>query len=83
MFPDDEIFDSLREQITLSLPDLASGVHVLMVKATDAAGNVGTGDVLLGGKGRVRSDSSGHLQGADPRREEARSDASGALLTTT
>jgi hypothetical protein len=51
MFPDDEIFDSLREQITLSLPDLAPGAHVLMVKATDAAGNIGTGDVLLGGKG--------------------------------
>ena len=54
MFPDDEIFDSLREQITLSLPDLAPGVHVLMVKATDAAGNIGTGDVLLGGKGPGR-----------------------------
>src|SRR5262249_35822318 len=51
IFPDDEIFDSLREQITLSIPDLAPGVHVLMVKATDAAGNIGTGDVLLGRKG--------------------------------
>ena len=51
MFPDDEIFDSLREQITLSLPELASGVHILMVKATDAAGNIGTGDLLLGEKG--------------------------------
>jgi hypothetical protein len=47
MFPDDELFDSLGEHITLSLPDLAAGTHILMVKATDAAGNVGTGDMLL------------------------------------
>jgi hypothetical protein len=54
MFPDDEIFDSLEERITLTLPDLAAGVHILMVKATDAAGNVGTGDALLDVKGPGR-----------------------------
>ncbi len=47
IFPDDGLFDSLRETITLSLPDLKPGTHLLMVKATDAAGNVGTGDALL------------------------------------
>jgi hypothetical protein len=47
VFPDDGLLDSLREPITLSLPDLKPGVHLLMVKATDAAGNVGTGDALL------------------------------------
>jgi hypothetical protein len=47
IFPDDGIFDSPREQISLSLPDLSTGAHILMVKATDAAGNVGTGDLLL------------------------------------
>ena len=47
IFPDDGLFDSPRERIKLSLPDLAPGSHILMVKATDAAGNVGTGDVLL------------------------------------
>jgi hypothetical protein len=47
IFPDDGLFDSLREQITLSLPDLKPGTHLLMVKATDAAGNVGSGDALL------------------------------------
>ncbi len=47
IFPDDGLFDSLREQITLSLPDLATGTHILMIKATDAAGNIGTGDLLL------------------------------------
>jgi hypothetical protein len=46
-FPDDGLFDSSREQITLSFPDLKPGVHILMVKATDSAGNVGTGDALL------------------------------------
>ena len=47
MFPDDRIFDSPRERIDLTLPNLGSGTHVLLVKATDAAGNVGTGDRLL------------------------------------
>jgi len=50
IFPDDGLFDSLRETITLRLPDLKSGTHLLMVRATDAAGNVGSGDVLLDGR---------------------------------
>ncbi len=52
IFPDDGIFDSLRERISLSLSDLAEGTHLLMVKATDAAGNIGTGDLLIVIKGR-------------------------------
>jgi hypothetical protein len=52
IFPEDGIFDSPREQIDLALPDLAAGTHILMVKATDAAGNVGTGDLLLDVEGR-------------------------------
>jgi hypothetical protein len=52
IFPDDGIFDSLHEQITLSLSGLGEGTHILMVKATDAAGNIGTGDMLLEIKGR-------------------------------
>jgi hypothetical protein len=52
IFPDDGIFDSPREQITLSLADLGEGTHILMVKATDAAGNIGTGDLLLDVKRR-------------------------------
>ena len=47
IFPDDELFDSSEEKITLRIPDLKQGVHLLMVRATDAAGNVGTGDALI------------------------------------
>ena len=47
IFPDDGLFDSSQEKITLSLPDLKPGVHLLMVRATDSAGNLGTGDALI------------------------------------
>ena len=47
IFPDDELFDSTEEKITLRIPDLKRGTHLLMVRATDAAGNVGTGDALV------------------------------------
>ena len=47
LFPDDGLFDTSREQITLALPELKPGVHLLMVRGTDAAGNVGSGDSLI------------------------------------
>ena len=47
IFPDDELFDSTEEKITLRIPDLKRGAHLVMVRATDAAGNVGTGDALV------------------------------------
>jgi hypothetical protein len=50
IFPDDALFDSLLERITLSLPDLKPGSHLLMVRTTDAAGNVGAADVLIEAK---------------------------------
>ena len=53
IFPNDGLFDSLREQITLSLRELTPGTHILMVKATDAAGNLATGDELLEVKDRA------------------------------
>jgi hypothetical protein len=46
-FPEDGLFDTTREELTIALPDLEPGVHLLMVRATDAAGNVGSGDALL------------------------------------
>ena len=41
------LFDTREEKITLAIPDLKPGVHLLMVRATDSAGNVGTGDALI------------------------------------
>jgi hypothetical protein len=53
IFPVDGLFDTSREVIKLSLPDLKPGTHLLMVRATDAAGNVGSGDALLDVKTRL------------------------------
>jgi hypothetical protein len=47
IFPDDELFDACEEKITLRIPDLKRGTHLVMVRATDSAGNVGTGDALV------------------------------------
>ncbi len=48
IFPDDGLFDTPAESITIALPDLKPGTHVLMVRAFDAAGNLGTGDLVIG-----------------------------------
>ena len=50
IFPDDGLFDSPSESITIPLPDLNPGTHLLMVRATDAAGNLGTGDLVITGR---------------------------------
>ena len=47
IFPEDGLFDSTSEKAALNLPDLKPGVHLLMIRATDAAGNVGSADALL------------------------------------
>jgi hypothetical protein len=50
IFPDDGLFDTPNESITIPLPDLKPGTHILMVRATDAAGNLGTGDLVIPGR---------------------------------
>lgn len=50
IFPDDGLFDTSNESITIRLPDLKQGTHILMVRATDAAGNLGTGDLVIPGR---------------------------------
>ncbi len=47
IFPEDGLFDSPTESIEIALPDLTPGVHVLVVRATDAAGNEGSGDAVF------------------------------------
>jgi len=50
IFPDDGLFDTQTEQLTIALPDLKAGAHLLMVRAVDAAGNTGSGDALITAK---------------------------------
>ncbi len=47
VFPDDGLFDTADETVTIPLADLKPGTHILVIRATDAAGNVGTGDTLI------------------------------------
>jgi len=47
VFAKDGLFDTPVEGVDIPLPDLKPGTHVLVVRATDAAGNVGTGDALI------------------------------------
>ncbi len=47
VFADDGLFDTPSESVSIPLPDLKPGTHILVVRAVDAAGNVGTGDALI------------------------------------
>jgi hypothetical protein len=49
--PSDGISDSLSEQYRIPLERLSAGEHTLLLKATDAEGNVGTQSVRLPGGG--------------------------------
>lgn len=50
IFPDDGLFDSPSEKHAIALSDLKPGAHILMVRATDAAGNLGTCDLVIPGR---------------------------------
>lgn len=47
IFPEDGLADSMRETFSIPLKDLGPGSHVIMVRAVDAAGNTGTGDLVV------------------------------------
>lgn len=47
VFPDDGLFDAIEETLAFRLPEPGPGPHVVVVRATDAAGNVGSGDAVL------------------------------------
>lgn len=47
VFAEDNLFDTLVETVVIPLPDLKPGTHILVVRATDAAGNLGTADALI------------------------------------
>jgi sugar lactone lactonase YvrE len=44
---DDGIVDSRKETFTLKLPALAPGEHLLVLRATDTAGNIGLGKAVI------------------------------------
>lgn len=46
-FPTDGLFDSAREQFSIDLANLAPGMHVLVVRVTDASGQTGADDVVF------------------------------------
>ena len=41
LFPSDLVFDSGKEDLALTLRDLAPGEYTLVIRATDSRGNVG------------------------------------------
>lgn len=47
LYSEDGLFDASREEFRLTLPELAAGSHVLVVRATDAAGHTGSADLTL------------------------------------
>jgi hypothetical protein len=47
LFPIDSLFDSKTESFRFAPPDLRPGAHVIAVRVVDAAGNVGTGDLVF------------------------------------
>ncbi len=47
VFPQDGLFDTRSEHLSVSLDHLEAGAHLLVVRGTDALGNVGTGDLVF------------------------------------
>lgn len=49
LFPTDDLLDTASEAFDLVLPELATGTHIVAVRATDAGGNVGSAEAASGG----------------------------------
>ncbi len=47
IFPVDGLYDSTHEKLRMDLLDLKPGAHVVVVQATDAAGNTGSTDLVI------------------------------------
>ncbi len=47
VFPDDGLFDSGEEPFTFSTSELEEGQHVFVIIAEDAAGNTGSGKIII------------------------------------
>lgn len=47
LFPADGLFDSKSERFRFQTDDLREGAHVVLVRVRDAAGNLGSGDVVF------------------------------------
>jgi hypothetical protein len=50
IFPSDQIFDSKMEDFSFPTEALTAGEHTIAIKATDAAGNVGTAKTVFSGQ---------------------------------
>ncbi len=47
LFPADDFFDTGDERFEIDISALATGVHIVAVRATDAGGNVGSGEAQV------------------------------------
>jgi outer membrane protein assembly factor BamB len=50
VFPIDEIFDTIEESFVFETPSLSVGQHVVVVRATDAAANIGANRLIVEAK---------------------------------
>src|SRR4029078_13566964 len=50
LFPADGLFDGKTERFRFQTEALRAGAHVILVRARDAAGNLGSGDVVFTAK---------------------------------
>lgn len=47
LFPVDDLFDTAEERFEIDLSSLSPGSHIIAVRATDAGGNIGSGEAQI------------------------------------